>query len=149
MKIKDGNGNEVNVGGPGQAALNTVLGAIGTAGSLGIMSGLFVNGNNRNQSDGDRPVTRFEMGLMMDTIQKEVEIAEMKAKMDADEKMNAMEKKQMEFNATQLAYNATTNGMMTGLQAQISQMQALAKMIIPSTNVVDVAPVAASSQSGN
>ena len=136
----------MNVGGQGQTNLNTVLGAIGTAGSLGIMSGLFGNGNNRNQSDGDRPVTRFEMGLMMDTMKKEVEIAEMKAEMAANTKMNDMEKKQMEFNATQMAYNATTNGVMEGLQAQISQMQALAKMVIPSTSVVDIPTAAATTQ---
>ena len=146
MQIKDANGNQMNVGGQGQTNLNTVLGAIGTAGSLGIMSGLFGNGNNRNQSDGDRPVTRFEMGLMMDTMKKEVEIAEMKAEMAANTKMNDMEKKQMEFNATQMAYNATTNGVMEGLQAQISQMQALAKMVIPSTSVVDIPTAAATTQ---
>lgn len=147
MRIKDANGNEMSVGGQGQTTLNTVLGAIGTAGALGMGAGLF-NGNNRNQTDGDRPVTRFEMGLMMDTMKKEVEIAEMKATMSADAKMNEMQKQQMEFNATQLAYNATTNGMMTGLQAQISQMQALAKMVIPSTSVVDITPVTATQSNG-
>lgn len=139
----------MNVGGQAQTTLNTILGAIGTAGSLGIMSGLFGNGNNKSQTEGDRPVTRFEMGLMMETMKKEVEIAEMKAKMNADEKMNTMEKKQMEFNATQMAFNATANGMMAGLQAQLNQMQALAKMVIPSTNVVDVTTPAVSSSTGN
>lgn len=35
MKIKDSTGQEMSVGGQGQTTLNTVLGAIGTAGSLG------------------------------------------------------------------------------------------------------------------
>ena len=148
MKIKTENG-EQNVGGQGQTTLNTVLGAIGTAGSLGIMSGLFGNGNNRNQCDGDRPVTRFEMGLMMESMNKSVELAEMKAKMDADEKMNAMEKKQMEFNATQMAYNATANGMMTGLQAQLTQMQSMMKVVIPSSNVVDIPTATPATPSGS
>lgn len=138
MKIKTENG-EQNVGGQGQVTLNTVMGAIGMAGALGMGAGLFNRNQNQNQStDGDRPVTRFEMGLMMETMKKEVEISEMKAEMNANAKMNEMEKKQMEFNATQLAYNATANGIMTGLQAQLTQMQQMMKFVIPSSNVVDI-----------
>lgn len=136
MKIKTENG-EQNVGGQGQVTLNTVMGAIGMAGALGMGAGLF-NRNQQNQNDGDRPVTRFEMGLMMETMKKEVEIAEMKAEMSANSKMNDMEKKQMEFNATQMAVNATANGIMTGLQAQLTQMQSMMKVVIPSSNVVDI-----------
>ena len=139
----------VDVGRQGQTTLNTVLGAVGTAGALGIMSGLFGNGNgnNRNsQSDGDRPVTRYEMALMMANSQKDIEIAELKTKMNADEKMNAMEKRQMEFNAQQLVFNSTANGLMAGLQAQIAQMQALTKVVIPQANVVDIKTAAVSTQ---
>ncbi len=150
MRLKDENGGMVDVGRQGQTTLNTVLGAIGTAGSLGIMSGLFGNGNrNQPQTDGDKPVTRFEMGLMMEGMKKDVELAEMKAKMSAMEQMNAMEKKQMEFNATQMAYNATANGMMTGLQAQITQMQAMMKVVIPSSNVVDIPATVQPAGGGN
>lgn len=137
------------MGRQGQTTLNTVLGAVGTAGALGIMSGLFGNGNgnNRNsQSDGDRPVTRYEMALMMANSQKDIEIAELKTKMNADEKMNAMEKRQMEFNAQQLVFNSTANGLMAGLQAQIAQMQALTKVVIPQANVVDIKTAAVSTQ---
>lgn len=126
--------------------LNTVMAAIGMAGALGNGMGLFNRNQNQPQSDGDRPVTRFEMGLMMESMNKSVEIAEMKAKMAADEKMNVMEKKQMEFNATQMAFNASANGMMTGLQAQLTQMQSLAKMVIPSSNVVDTSTTPAGGQ---
>lgn len=40
MKIKTENG-EMNVTSQGQGSLNTVLGAVGTAGALGMMNGLF------------------------------------------------------------------------------------------------------------
>lgn len=136
MRITTSNG-EANVASQGQSTLNTVMGAIGMAGALGLGAGLF-NRQNQNKSDGDRPVTRFEMGLMMETMKKEVEIAEMKAEMNANTKMSEMKEKQMEVNATQLAYNATANGLMTGLQAQINQMQQMMKLVIPSSNVVDV-----------
>lgn len=147
MRIKDENGNMVEVGRQGQTTLNTVLGAIGTAGSLGIMSGLFGNGGNRNQSqsDGDRPVTRYEMSLMMENAKKDIEIVELKAKMNADEKINAVEKRQMEFNAEQMVYNATANSMMRGLQEQTRQLQGMTKMVIPQANVVDVKTTAAAS----
>ncbi len=150
MRLKDENGGMVDVGRQGQTTLNTVLGAIGTAGSLGIMSGLFGNGNrNQPQTDGDKPVTRFEMGLMMEGMKKDVELAEMKAKMAAMEQMNAMEKKQMEFNAEQMAYNATMNAMAKGVQAQIDQMQSMMKVVIPSSNVVDIPAAAQPTGGGN
>jgi hypothetical protein len=140
----------VDVGRQGQTTLNTVLGAIGTAGSLGIMSGLFGNGNgnNRNQStsDGDRPVTRYEMSLMMENMKKDTEIAELKTRMAAMEEMNAMEKRQMEFNAQQMVYNATNNGFVAGLQEQTRQLQGMTKMVIPQANVVDVKTAAAATQ---
>ncbi len=47
MKIKTENG-EVNVASQGQSTLNTVLGAVGTAGSMGILSGIL--GGNRTLS---------------------------------------------------------------------------------------------------
>ena len=147
MHIKTSDG-EANVASQGQSTLNTVMGAIGMAGALGMGAGLFNrNQNQNNQSDGDRPVTRFEMGLMMETMKKEVEIAEMKAEMNANTKMNEMEKKQMEVNATQMAVNATATGIMTGLQAQLTQMQQMMKVVIPSSNVVDI-PTTATQNNG-
>ena len=149
MRIKTSEG-EANVTSQGQGTLNTVLGAVGTAAALGIGTGIIGNGRNRQpQDEGDRPVTRFEMGLMMDAMKKDVEIAEMKAEMNANTKMAEMEKKQMEVNATQMAVNATANGIMTGLQAQLTQMQSMMKVVIPSSNVVDIPTVAAASGSGN
>lgn len=135
MKVKTADG-EANVASQGQSTLNTVMAAVGMAGALGMGAGVF--NRNQNKSEGDRPVTRFEMGLMMDSMKKDVEIAEMKAEMAANAKMGDMEKKQMEVNASQMAINATASGIMTGLQAQLTQMQQMMKVVIPSSNVVDI-----------
>lgn len=152
--VKDENGNPVSVPTQGQSTLNTVLGAVGTAGSLGIMSGLFGNGNNRNQpsrseNDGDRPVTRYEMSLMQENIRQAIEIAELKAKMNSDEKINNAVKSQMEFNAQQMVFNASANGMMAGLQEQTKQLQAMTKVVIPSVNVVDIKTAAVGASQTN
>lgn len=147
MRLKDSNGNEVNVPTQGQATLNTVLGAVGTAGSLGILSGLLGNGNNRNQnqSDGDRPVTRYEMALMMENAKKDTEIAMLKERIASNEKLEAAVRRQDEINAGQLVYNATANGIFAGLQEQTKQLQGMTKMVIPSGNVVDIKAVASAS----
>ena len=75
MRIKTDNG-EVNVTPQGQGSLNTVLGAVGTAGALGVLgmgSGLLGLGGNRQPRDPeDRPVTRYEMGLIRENIAKEI-----------------------------------------------------------------------------
>jgi hypothetical protein len=87
MKIKTENG-EVNVASQGQSTLNTVLGAVGTAGSMGILSGIL--GGNRNQqpqSEGDRPVTRYEMSLWQQINEEKTKNALLEAKGYTDKAM--------------------------------------------------------------
>ena len=137
----------VDVGRQGQTTLNTVLGAIGTAGTLGIMGGLLGNGNgnNRNQStsDGDRPVTRYEMSLMMENAKKDTEIAMLKERINSNDRLEAAVRRQDEFNAEQMVYNATNNGFIAGLREQTRQLQGLTKSVIPAANVVDIKTAAA------
>lgn len=61
MKIKDQNGNEVNVTSQSQGTINTVLGAMGTLAALGVGRGILGGGNRPPQDEGDRPVTRYEL----------------------------------------------------------------------------------------
>lgn len=142
MRLKTENG-EMNVPSQAQGTINTVLGAIGAFGALTMGGGLLGQrganqSSTRGESDGDRPVTRYEMSLMQENTRQAIEIAELKARINADEKLNAAVKSQMEFNAEQMVYNASANSMMRGLQEQTKQLQGMTKMVIPQANVVDV-----------
>lgn len=71
----------------GQGALNTVLGAIGTAGVVGgsgILGNLFGGWNNMDPST--RPITRYEMELNQSNAAKDSEIALLKADKYTDQK---------------------------------------------------------------
>lgn len=85
---------DVKVPGQGQVNLNTVLGAIGTYGTLGgnlggcgngLLGGLF--GGNRNCSPADMPVTRYEMAMQQSLAAKDSEIMELKANIFTDQKI--------------------------------------------------------------
>lgn len=88
MKIKTENG-EVNVTPQGQGTLALVLGSLGTLGTL--MNGgnlLGLGGNNRQQpSEGDRPVTRYEMGLWQQLNEEKTKNALLEAKGYTDKAM--------------------------------------------------------------
>lgn len=74
MHIKTENG-EANVTSQGQGSLNTVLGAVGTAGALGMLNGgLNLFGNRPPMSDSDRPVTRYELDLVREILPKTVKL---------------------------------------------------------------------------
>jgi hypothetical protein len=92
----------------GQGALNTVLGAIGTAGATGIlgnMGGIF--GGNRCACESDHPVSRREADMA-------AEIAELKS-----------DKKLLESNiyvdAKSLELYKYIDGKLAGIEAQICQ----------------------------
>lgn len=135
MRIKTENG-EVNVASQGQSTLNTVLGAVGAAGSMGVLSGLL--GGNRNQppqQEGDRPVTRYEMGLIRESIAKDNEIALLKSEKYTDEKVHDAERRQCEVNTQQAVYNGVNTATVQCLQKQINQLLGMTQMMIPNANV--------------
>lgn len=76
----------------GQGNLNTVLGAIGTAGAVGLLNGngggimgnLF--GGNGNCNSDCMPINRYEMGLIQKNAEKDGEIALLKADKYTDQK---------------------------------------------------------------
>ena len=137
MKIKTENG-EMNVTGQGQGSLNTVLGAVGAAGALGILNGngmgLF-GGNRPPMPEGDRPVTRYEMSLIRESMGKDSEIAQLKARAYTDERVNAAERRQCDINTQQAVYNATNTAAIQCLQQQISLLQGMTKVVIPNSNI--------------
>lgn len=80
----------------GQGALNTVLGAIGTAGAVGLLNGggcgggmlggLFGNGNGNGCCSDDRCVNRYELGLIQSNTDLKTENALLKADKYTDQK---------------------------------------------------------------
>lgn len=138
MKIKTENG-EVNVASQGQSTLNTVLGAVGTAGSMGILSGIL--GGNRNQqpqSDGDRPVTRFEMGLYQQINEEKTKNALLEAKGYTDK---AMFDVQAQFGQ-QAAWNAAQQ---VNIKVLRKQLDDVTKYVVPITSI-DPVPTTATTQ---
>ena len=113
----------------GQGALNTVLGAVGTAAGVfgnGGLSNLFGGGNPE-----DRPVTRYEMSLIREGLAKDAEIAALKTQLYTDGRIAGV---QAEISA-QAVWNATQNGVMGLLQNQVTQLMGLAKYGIPEASV--------------
>ena len=76
----------------GQGNLNTVLGAIGTAGAVGLLNGNgggWLNGilgNGGNCCTENMPINRYEMGLIQQNAAKDGEIALLKADKYTDQK---------------------------------------------------------------
>lgn len=134
MKIKTENG-EVNVASQGQSTLNTVLGAVGTAGSMGILSGIL--GGNRNQqpqSEGDRPVTRYEMSLWKQINEEKTKNALLEAKGYTDK---AMFDVQAQFGQ-QAAWNAAQQ---VNINVMRRQLDEVTKFTVPESAIsVPVAP---------
>lgn len=129
MRIKTENG-EVNVTPQGQGTLNTVLGAVGTAAALGMGRNILGLGdNNRPPRDPeDRPVTRYEMGLIRESIAKDTEIAMLKGQQYTDRAMAGVQQQigmQQTWNAVQQQNIAT-------MQYQLGQ---ITKFMVPESAI--------------
>ena len=112
----------------GQVNLNTVLGAVGTG--LGVLTGagdLF----NRNADPNDRPVTRYEMSLIRESMAKDDEIAALKGKIYTDGKIAGV---QGEI-AAQAVWNATEGGIIQGQAQQLRELFGMTKLMIPESNI--------------
>jgi len=134
MNLKDKDGNDVRVASQAQANLNTVFGSIGLAGAL--MNGgnlLGLGGNNRPPRDeGDRPVTRYEMGLWQQINEEKTKNALLEAKGYTDKAMFDVQK---QFGL-QGAWNAAMGANVATLQKQLGD---ITKFVVP-INSVDPVP---------
>lgn len=116
-------------------------GYIGGISSLLGMLGCGVYG-----SENDRPVSRYEFGLLKESLAKDSEIALLKSEQNTEVKiadvysrlkgdMLTMERNQNEVNAAQAVYNATNSATVGIINSQVAQLMAMTKMVIPSDNV--------------
>lgn len=149
MTIKGQNGENYSVTGQGQGALNTVLGAIGTAGALGGggILGNLLGGMGGCCSD-DKPISRYEAKMMQELAAKDGKIALLESNIYTDQKLadvyerltnkiNANRDEQNAINLQQAVYNGTNTATVSCLQSQIAQLQGLSQLVVPSRNVCD------------
>lgn len=103
----------------------TALGLLDMAGGLTGLLG------NRNSDPGDKPVTRYEMGLFQQINDKNIEISELKSNRYTDAVASGLQQQ----ISGQLAWNATQNATLGALQGQISQLQSMTRIVVPNENV--------------
>ena len=113
--------------------IGTSLGALAGAGGLAGLLGLKPNGGD----PGDRPVTRYEMGLISENNQ-------LKAQQYTDMRANGLQAQ----IGQQAVWNATQEGVLRCQAQQLAQLYTLTQLTIPNGNVspgwgpVEVVPVA-------
>ena len=108
----------------GKGNLGVTLGAIGTG--LGLLDGganilgRFLGGNGMGgaTSPDDKPVTRYEAGLMQQTTDAKIEIAQLKSQLYTDGQINGVQAQLSQ----QVAYNAAAGANMQALSGQIAQL---------------------------
>lgn len=159
MRIKGMNGEEYNVTGQGQGNYNTVGASAGIASFLGLNAGNLLGGcgNARNAGYGgpvevitsdDRPISRYEAGMMDKLAAKDSEIALLKSNTYTDQKLadvydrlltiiNKNKEEQASINMNQAVYNGTNTATLKCMQQQIADLAALSELVIPQRKVCD------------
>lgn len=155
MTIKGANGENYNVTSQGQGALNTVLGAAGTASFLGLNAGNFLGGYGRNNgpveviTSDDRPVSRYEAGMMDKLAAKDAEIALLKSNTYTDQKIadvyerlitriNSDKEQQATINRDQAVFNGVATSAIDVIKSQIAALQGITETVVPQSRVCDL-----------
>ena len=125
-------------------AIGTGLGAVSAAGGLAGLLGLAP----QNSDPNEKPVTRYEMSLIRETLAKDSEISALKSQLYTDGKIAGV---QAEISQ-QAVWNATQEGIIRCQAQQLAQLYSMTKLVIPNGNVspgwgpVDVYPIPAAAQ---
>lgn len=138
----------------GQGNLNSVLGAIGTAGAL--MPNLFgggIFGGGAGCCSENTPVNRYELTLQQQIAAKDAENGLLRSQVYTDQKLTDVVKDytgkiaalaaevrankdaQTEVNMQQAVYNGTNTATLSCIQQQVAALQALTKLVVPNTSV--------------
>ena len=111
----------------GKGNLGVTLGAIGTG--LGVMAGAGglagVLGLQPNSDPENRPVTRYEMGLIQENTL-------LKANQYADNRANGLQAQ----ISQQCVWNATQEGLIRDQQRQLMQLYSITKFVVPATSLM-------------
>lgn len=125
-----------------QSNLNTVLGAIGTAGATGVLGNLGgIFANNGNGCSENQYVNRYEAKLQAENAELRTELKPRDSNIYTDGKILELYKyvdgkfAHVENQlCEQRVYNATLNGAVSCIQGQIAQLSSLTKLIIPNSS---------------
>ena len=116
-------------GAPSTGVVGTILGAIGTVGVIAGALGLA----NRNQNNGcsdDKPVTRYELGLVQTINAKDATIAKLESQIYADAKFESINTAtQAAIAAQQRVHDAIMASVKT-LGAQAEQFASMTQTIL-------------------
>ena len=159
MKIKGMSGEEYSVTGQGQGNYNTVGASAGIASFLGLNAGSLFGGcgNGRNAgyagpveviTSEDRPVSRYEAGMMDKLAAKDSEIALLKSNTYTDQKLadvydrlltiiNINKDEQNGINMNQAVYNGVNTATISCMKQQIAELAALSELVVPQRKVCD------------
>lgn len=119
----------------------------GIGGYIGGISALLGNGGILGgYCENDRPVSRYEMNLLKESMAKDSEISLLKSEQNTEVKIadvyerlitriNADRAAQQEVNAAQAVYNATNASTVGVINNQVAQLMALTKLVVPADNV--------------
>lgn len=163
MQVKGMDGGTYSVTGQGQGNLNTVLGALGAAGTLsnGNLLGNLLGGIGNNYQRGpvevvtseDKPVSRHEAKMMQELGAKDSEIALLKADKYTDQKIveatsylqgeirrvedivRQNKDAQVAINMEQAVYNGTNTSALNCLRSQVAQLASLSELVVPQSRV--------------
>jgi len=111
--------------------IGTSLGAIASAGGIANILGIKPGMTNSSTSDGDRPVTRYEMGLIQMSNNKDNEITLLKSQQYTDKAMFGVQAQL----GQQTAWNATQQANLGFLQAQVNDALSISKRFVPNANI--------------
>lgn len=106
--------------------IGTSLGALAGAGGLAGVLGFRPNGGD----SGDRPVTRYEMGLI-------AENNLLKSQQYTDMRANGLQAQ----ISQQTVWNATQEGVLRNQAQQLAQLYSLTQLTIPSGNIMPTPPI--------
>jgi hypothetical protein len=115
--------------------IGTSLGAIASAGGIGAILGI-----GKPHDEGDRPVTRYEMGLIQTNNAKDNEITLLKAQQYTDRAMAGVQAQ----IGQQVAWNAVQGNNIKALQAQLA---GITQLVVPVGNIMPP-PVLQTAQAG-
>ena len=112
----------------GKGNLAVALGAVGTG--LGVLAGSgelgnLLGGGRRNDNPEDRPVSRYEMGLISENTL-------LKANQYSDATAAGLQAQ----IGQQSVWNATQEGILRSQQEQLAQLYTLTKLVVPNDSVM-------------
>ena len=124
----------------GKGNLGVTLGAVGTG--LGLLDGganllgkMLSGANGGNASPDDKPVTRYEMGLIRESIDQSIENSYLRGQLETTKQMGDIQKQfteQVGFNAAMQANLNAVAGQTAALQ---NSFNSLTRVFVPNENV--------------